>query len=339
MQDDDLRNLLRVTKAINAHLNVDEQLPLIMDAVMDLTRAERGFLVLYDEAGGALQTRERRGDDSGAGFSRRVVQRVLQSGESLWVLDTDVEPSLADAASIQKMAIRTVMCTPLSSRRGVIGAIYVDSTTTTRAFGARQREIFGALAGHAAIALENARLYQMSVTDPMTGLYNHAYLLRRLETAFRDAMLSESALTLMMVDIDHFKAINDTRGHRFGNAILRGVARVLRRVASRGDTVARYGGDEFALVVPHREGEPIRRESGEAPDYVLSMAEHIRAEAAALDLGEEEPPTLSIGLASFPHHAPLDVPDLLELADRALYAAKAAGRDRVMVAEPPSRGV
>ena len=162
---------------------------------------------------------------------------------------------------------------------------------------------------------------QLAVTDSLTELPNRRFLEERLADNGRS---SPRALGLLVLDLDHFKRINDTHGHAAGDAVLVEVASRLARCVRDGDVLARYGGEEFAVLLPNTD-----------PAAVVDVAERCRGSIAdhAFDVpgGPSIAVTVSIGAASMPEHA-RTVPDLLKAADRALYAAKTAGRDRVSLA-------
>ena len=164
------------------------------------------------------------------------------------------------------------------------------------------------------------QLLKRSITDPLTGLYNRTYLdeVVRRETAM--SRLSGQPFSFLMIDIDHFKRINDTYGHMVGDQVLIEFSELLKQQVRASDLVARYGGEEFAMVLHHTE-----------TDDALSVARRICNNTEATDwhhLGVDETITTSIGLASY---APPDMhhTDLIGLADKALYDAKEKGRNRV----------
>ncbi|MCF6743629.1 diguanylate cyclase [Blastococcus sp. KM273128] len=172
-----------------------------------------------------------------------------------------------------------------------------------------------------------AELAEEAVRDPLTGLHNRRQLDRAL-AADRRVGAVDGELSVVVVDIDHFKAVNDRFGHAAGDDVLRAVAGVLRRTARDGDTVARMGGEEFVLVLP---GVPLER--------AVERAEQIRRSCALLRHevdGEMVSVSVSAGVATGPAGG-VASDRLLEAADRALYTAKASGRDRVVAA--PGRRV
>lgn len=171
----------------------------------------------------------------------------------------------------------------------------------------------------------NRRLLARALRDSLTGLYNRGYLEESLERETSRARRSEQPLGVMLMDVDHFKRINDSFGHAAGDAVLRAVGRYLLSLARAEDIPCRYGGEEFVLVMAHA-----------SPATVRERAERLRAGVQALviehDGREIGPITLSVGIAMFPEHGD-DWHAVLQAADTALYAAKAAGRNRVEMAE------
>ncbi len=179
-----------------------------------------------------------------------------------------------------------------------------------------------------------AELAEEAIRDSLTGLYNRRHLMRTMQSSVGAAHASAAQMSVLLIDIDHFKRVNDSYGHLVGDQALTAVARCLSSQARVGDTVARMGGEEFVILMPGagleqagRRAETIRRACA---DLVL------RAAASALlpdGSGSRilPPITISIGICAMPEHGQ-DAESLLAAADRALYAAKAAGRNRVVPA-------
>lgn len=172
----------------------------------------------------------------------------------------------------------------------------------------------------------NYELARLSTTDPLTGIANRRQFDDVLEAEWRRCMREEQSLSLMMVDVDHFKTFNDEFGHQAGDIALKAVASGLKTALQRGgDLAARYGGEEFAIIMPNT-----------SLDAAQIQAERIRAAVAALDIRSELPDarnlTVSIGLASALPKRDADAESLISNADQALYQAKLLGRNRVAVA-------
>jgi diguanylate cyclase len=180
------------------------------------------------------------------------------------------------------------------------------------------------------LELANAELVRLSDTDPLTLLANRRQFDRLFDEEIRRARRSSTPLSVLLCDIDHFKAVNDVHGHSFGDECLRQAAAVLQRHCQRaGDIAARYGGEEFVIVLPGLDGP----EAG-------SLAERIRADIERLDLeadGEQVKLTISIGISALLRTATDEAPlDILNRADEALYEAKRRGRNCVVLAAIPA---
>jgi diguanylate cyclase (GGDEF)-like protein len=161
-----------------------------------------------------------------------------------------------------------------------------------------------------------------ALRDPLTRLYNQRYFAERLDAELRFARRHGSALAVLMIDIDHFKRVNDQRGHLVGDSVLGAVALTLARAVRNEDVVARYGGEEFVVLL-----------RATALDAAVLLAERLRRKVEDLsvpcDGGAPVAVTVSAGAAAFPADGIETAHDLIGAADRALYVAKGAGRNRV----------
>ena len=197
-----------------------------------------------------------------------------------------------------------------------------------RALDADDRDVLAVLATQAATSLENAQLHTRALAqaseDGLTGLLNHRAFQDRAEQEVARARRGAHPLAVVMIDLDGFGAINNAHGHQAGDATLVAVARCLRAQTRQADVAARYGGDEFALLLPETD-----------LDEALALAERIRAELARLTIVQGPRAihvTASVGVAALPDHA-TNREHLIGAADRASYAAKRAGKNRVRQAE------
>jgi diguanylate cyclase (GGDEF)-like protein len=173
-------------------------------------------------------------------------------------------------------------------------------------------------------------MFERTVRDGMTGLYNRAYFLNQVGSLGAQSGARGNGVAILMVDVDHFKQINDRYGHPAGDSILCEVAAVIRESTRPEDLVARYGGEEFIVALPVS-----------APDLATERAERIRSnvEARRILAGDQEiRVTVSIGLAFGPPGRPRHEPTLIQAADQALYQAKADGRNRVVFGPQPRNG-
>jgi diguanylate cyclase (GGDEF)-like protein len=174
-------------------------------------------------------------------------------------------------------------------------------------------------------AQAESKLEEMATTDALTGLRNRRKFDLTIEGEWQRAMRHKTPLSLLMIDADHFKAYNDTHGHQAGDQVLVGIAICISDAVRRAsDCAARYGGEEFAVLLP-----------GFAGKEAMQVAEAIRQKVMIWS-GEENASTVSIGVAGITPNATMDWADLVEAADKALYAAKDAGRNRCMLAVSPA---
>lgn len=170
------------------------------------------------------------------------------------------------------------------------------------------------------IQLLHARLHEQSIRDDLTGVHNRRHFVQQAEQALREARAHEHALSLVLMDLDHFKSINDQHGHPTGDAALKAVGSMLAATVQAGQLAARLGGEEFAVLLP---GADHADALAQAEQWRRTLAEMtILADGAVLRL------TASFGVASFPDQADALV-SLMKIADSRLYRAKALGRDRV----------
>ena len=250
------------------------------------------------------------------------------------IVETMVEATAADGGAVfgrkdelaragDLEAATTKLELPLTVGGELFGTVVLGGTT----FDEEQVEVASSLASQAAVALENAQLHTIveaqALVDPLTGLANRRSLEESLQEELSRAERFDSSMCLVLADLDRFKTINDRYGHPSGDRALRSFAQTLRDVVREVDSAGRWGGEEFALILP-----------GADVAGGVALAERVREALAAREIhaadGEVMRLTASFGVAAYPHNG--DVSSLVAAADEALYWAKRDGRDRVAAA-------
>jgi diguanylate cyclase (GGDEF)-like protein len=209
---------------------------------------------------------------------------------------------------------------PLVAKGQSIGLVELVSNSAV-AWNGERLQLARTMANEAAMALENARLYEearnLADRDPLTGFYNHRFLHERLGEEVVRAQRARHPLSVLMLDIDDFKLVNDTFGHLFGDRVLTWTAELIRSTLRASDVPARYGGDEFAIILPETDKDEARA----AAERILGA---FRDRAFVGEQRGPVPIAASIGVATFPADG-RTATDLIAAADRALYRVKRDG--------------
>jgi diguanylate cyclase (GGDEF)-like protein len=322
----ELYTLIELSRMISASLDLEQLLTTTIKTVVEKTQVEAYCLFLYDEESRRLVVRTSGGAGTevlkelklapGEGLAGRVFER--RTPELFPVISEPAWPDLPPGVS-------SALAAPLAIKDGSVGVITLMSRRSG-AFTERDLIFFSAVANQLGIAVENARLYhrtkELSYRDSLTGLFNRRYFEETLAQEIRRAERYKMPLTLIMVDIDHFKRYNDTHGHPKGDEVLKDVSTILLKNTRQVDVVARYGGEELVLILPLTPKEP-----------ALLVAEKLRRAIEEAPVpGEQILPerrlTISLGVATYPSDA-TTAAGLVLAADRALYQAKQGGRNRV----------
>lgn len=217
--------------------------------------------------------------------------------------------------------VSSILCIPLIVKEETIGVINITNKSDDKFFNQDDLEFMCALANQAAIAINNAQLYELAITDGLTKLFIYRHFHYLLENEIKRAIRYRHSISLLMIDIDNFKEINDTYGHQVGDELLRAIAGTIASDCRKIDSPSRYGGEEFALILPETKKENAR-----------VIAERLRYKIENLELeikdGPKVSPTISIGIAALPNDAE-GKDELIQKADKALYFAKNSGKNCV----------
>jgi two-component system cell cycle response regulator len=226
----------------------------------------------------------------------------------------------------------TAVAVPLRSGNRILGVLALYGRRSGDRFGPDEVHVLQSLVRQAETAIENTFLYEeatrLSITDGLTGLWNRRLFDLRLSEELQRAIRFQEPFGLILIDLDHFKAVNDRFGHQAGDAVLVEVARRLTDATREVDVVTRFGGEEFALILPKTPVAGTMRLANKVREVVAEQP--FAAGDASIPL------TVSVGAACYPEHG-LSAPELVAAADAALYRAKDGGRDRVEEAEPGGR--
>lgn len=353
----ELLAILDVTRRLTEQRMVQPLIEYVGSTVFELVAAEFCQIVLFGD-GEALQApfaRTRDGKpiaDAQDQISRSILQRVRNSLTPLLVTDAQNNDTLRTARSVRTLGLRSVMCVPLVSYGQAVGAIYVENRSARSRFREESLIPLVLFSNQVVVALENARLYEslearvtertqalqhanvqlaqqahalreQSIRDSLTGLFNRHYFNEVLPQLFEGSRRYSHPLMIACADIDNFKRINDTLFHATGDRVLAEVGHLLSTHVRAADTIARIGGEEFAILLPET-----------SPAAAIQTCERLRQIVSQHDWSAIAPDlavTISIGVADSTHCG--SVEDLLHCADTRLYTAKRLGKNRVVAVE------
>lgn len=329
----ELDALQKATTALLSTLELEALLGQILDAALSaIPAAQSGILHLVVPETGALQVRATQGGEESRIhlFKPTAVDsysaRAVRQRRPFLIEDVQRDISIGAEADFPNMPhIASLIVAPLTTEDRVYGALTLGSTQKA-AFTADDLHLLASFAATATTALRNAQLHatvqQQAITDPLTGLYNRRGFWDLAEHELVRAQRFNRPLSLILIDIDRFKEINDTYGHLMGDKILAAVSANCKAELRQVDIVARYGGDEFVVLLPETNLQE-----------ALPAAERLRTRIAALRFSHNEESvhaTICVGVAELQMEDSLK--SLIERTDQALYRAKQSGRNQVGIA-------
>jgi diguanylate cyclase (GGDEF)-like protein len=313
------RELIQITESILTTLDGRQVLESITDRLNSLIACDNVAIEVVDPVTGLLTPLTARGVHA----SRYLEPwEPGETGVATWVVDHNEPIYVNDERSDERVnhfrdmdaLDGSLIVVPLRGRAGAIGVLTIERLGTDNTFAPEEFDLVKLFAGQVSIALQNAEVFRAveirAQTDDLTGLLNHGTFEEYLERFAREG----TPFGLIMLDLDDFREVNNTLGHQAGDEFLRRIAASLIHAGRDTDLVFRYGGDEFAFLLPHSDAAG-----------VMHVAQRARAAVKALG----GPVTASIGAATFPEDAPTATGVLLA-ADRACFVAKRGGRDRVV---------
>ncbi len=331
---EELSYFINVGKALTSTLDTGSILNIIMEKTSELVKAEAGSVLLLDEDTNELYFELTEGEKKNdlKRFRLKVGEGiagwVAQHGESIIVEDVATDPRFCNRIDDSlNFRTRSILCVPLKSKGKILGVLEVINRIDGKPFGQKDLDLVLTLVDQASIAIENSLLYrkatELAITDGVTQLYNFRYLHQALDVEISRSNRYRTEVSLIFLDLDYFKKVNDRFGHLVGSQALVEVGNILRRSLRPMDVICRYGGDEFIVVLP---------ETG--PQSALGTAERLRTTVESYtfhaDTGEAFRLTASFGIASYPNHVK-DKNELIQLADQSMYRAKDATRNAVFM--------
>lgn len=326
-REDRLRKHYEVTKLLMSTLDLKDLLRNILGIVTDITSSEMGIIYLVNKENRSLMPKAHYGvkadlpemgiEDGYPGIALHEKRHILIQPESGMLRD-GIDLGFATGTPAELVYI------PLIFNEDVLGILVLGSTGS---YTREDIQLFDYLANQISIALDNAMLHakvrEISIIDSLTRLNNRHYLNDRLQGLWSKCQRHNIKLAVILADIDNFKIINDTYGHKKGDEVLEHVANVLLSHARKEDIVVRYGGEEFVIIL-----------EGSDSVKAVEFAERIRKTTESVSFPwMEGSVTLSLGVAIYPDVDVNDADKLLQEADKAMYVSKTGGKNRVTIAK------
>jgi diguanylate cyclase (GGDEF)-like protein/PAS domain S-box-containing protein len=328
-----LEALREIMHQITSELELEPLLQAVLERAVSLLDATSGQIALYDSESDELEILActcsgHEGIRTRRAIANDATSLVIRTQQPLVIPDYQQQKDyLPQYAHLGGHALLLV---PLPAKDQARGVLITGHDHPERSFSDDDVELLTLFAQQVTVALQNARLFtevqRLATLDPLTELYNRRSFAELAQQTFEQARRYGYALSVIMLDIDHFKQVNDQFGHLAGDQMLQAVARQCLMALRTADVIGRYGGEEIVMVLPETNGEQARQVA-ERLRHSLSMAP-IPTDRGVATL------TVSLGVASVSHIDGISLEQLIDLADQALYAAKQAGRNRVIVWEP-----
>ena len=330
--------LYNISQAVNFIDDLKRLLQVIIQKALITLDAERGSLMLYDYSINALQVR------IVSGLQDKKLEEAINNG-SVQCAKIGIGEGIAGTVFLERKPIitnlgsadprfimkevlsntKSLLCVPLIAKGEVIGVINITNKKHDKLFNQKDLEFITSLANQAAIAIDNAKLYELATKDGMTKLYIYRHFYTLLENEIRRCSRYKRNMSLIMMDIDNFKNINDTYGHLTGDLILKHLASTLQDTVRKIDIPARYGGEEFVVILPETDKKD-----------ACIIAERIRKNVSQIEVKIDDTrtlsPTVSIGIAQYTTDGQ-EAKDLINAADTALYYSKHNGKNMVSIYE------
>jgi len=323
-----LETLFNIGATVSQTLNLEELLNSVLDKAIEVMGIEASGIFLLDEPTNKLALRAHRGmsaqlvkEIKELNVSDGFIGQVAKSGKPLLMEDVSANHRLS-RSRVKAEKLKSFAAVPIISKEKVLGVMGVGSHNY-REFPDWEVRMLESISNQIGMAIENARLYEraleLAFTDGLTSLYNRRYLMEQIEREFSRAERNKEPLSLIMVDLDGLKEINDRFGHNEGDQFLREVGRIIKVNTRASDVAARWGGDEFMLLTPETDSS----RSAKIAERIRTQVERYRMNINGREVGI----TVSAGVVSYPAYAS-GISELIKNADEAMYNAKKGGKNQ-----------
>ena len=325
--------LYNIGQAMNFIDDLKKLIQIILAKAIQTLDAERGSLMLYDPSTNELIMKVV------YGLSNKEIEKKINDGH-IECTKIKINEGIAGDAFANKKAIitnlgendprffpsslsnvKSLLCLPLVVKEESIGVINITNKKNGKFFNQDDLDFMGALANQAAIAISNAQLYEIAITDSLTNLFTRRHFDYLLDNEIKRSSRYKHHISFLMIDVDNFKEINDTYGHQCGDEMLKKIALVILNTIRKIDMASRYGGEEFTVILPETQKENARK-------IAERLRKNITEISIKIDENIEISTTISIGISSFP----VDTEEknlFIKYADEALYFAKKMGKNCV----------
>ncbi len=328
--------LLQIIKTANDKLDPSSVMRIIMDNIQKLIPCEAWSILVLTSEGQELEFERARGQAAGV-----LTRSKLKVGEGIagWVAQHQ-KPLLVNRAQEDrrfnnnfdkktKFHTRSILCAPLISRNRLLGVVeLINKKSKDASFIQSDLKTLSTLLGPISVSLHNALLYReaqtLTLTDDLTRLYNSRYVFQWMAGLIHRFKKAKKPFSIIFLDLDGFKSVNDSYGHLVGGRTLVEIGKIIAKSVRKKDKVARYGGDEFVVMIP-----------GAGESEAMGIAEKVRMSIQHYDfqsaLQKEIHLSASFGVAVFPEHGD-SVTELIQKADQAMYRVKYSGKNAVQMA-------
>ncbi len=334
-RNEELETLVQIGKTLTSSLDIEELTNIIIEKANLLFKSRAWFLLLYDKESNTFVY-----DVVVSEYVAQLKGVHLRMGQGIagWVARHRRPALIANAATDERYCASSetqigfeagsIACVPVQIQGQLLGVMQLVNSSTDPVFDENDLMLLSTIADYVAIGISNARNFgrvrELVITDDLTGLFNARYFDEVLDIEIRRAQRFGTPLALVFMDLDHFKLVNDRHGHLVGSRVLAEIGNLIKRRIRDIDCAARYGGDEFVIVLPQTEKKG-------AYELVTDLLERIRKHVLLTENGAQVRVTASFGIAILPEDAD-NKHDLIRLADELMYQIKETTRDGIMLA-------